>query len=229
VLKANPANVDAHVMLGSVQLLKNQPDLAVQSFKTAIAQQPKYAPAYLALANLYIREKNIDEAEKIVRAGLQQQGDDFSLRQALAGALELKGDHEAAIAEYEGLLKQEPGSLIAANNLASLLSDRRTDKASLERAYSVAAVLRKSQIPSFKDTLGWIDYLRGEYRSAIGLLEDAAAALPHSALVHYHLGMSYAATGQMAKALEKFKRALELEPDRALQEKINEAQKKAAG
>jgi hypothetical protein len=40
-----------------------------------------------------------------------------------------RSDYEAAIAEYEILLKQDPGSLIVANNLASLLSDRRTDKA----------------------------------------------------------------------------------------------------
>jgi tetratricopeptide (TPR) repeat protein len=140
----------------------------------------------------------------------------------------MKGDYDGAIAEYEILLKQDPGSLIVANNLASLLSDRRADKASLERAYALGAVLRKSQLPNFKDTLGWIDYLRGDYKSATALLEEASGALPNSAIVQYHLGMSYMATGQVAKASEQFKKALALAPDSALQEKITTAQKKAA-
>ena len=60
------------------------------------------------------------------------------------------------------------------------------------------------------------------------MLEEAAAALPDRALVQYHLGMSYVATGQLAKASEQFKKALALKPDSALQEKISIAQKKAA-
>ena len=227
-LKTNPANAEAHVLLGSVQLVKNAPDQAVQSFRTAIERQPKDMVGYSALANFYVANRKLDEAEKVIRAGLQQQPDSSVMHMAYAGVLEQKGDYEAAIAEYEILLKQDPGSLIVANNLASLLSDRRTDKASLERAYSLAAVLRKSQVPNFKDTLGWIDYLRGDYKSATALLEEAATALPNRPIVQYHLGMSYIATGQVAKASEQFKKALALAPDSSLQEKIAAAQKKAA-
>ena len=54
-LKTNPANAEAHVLLGSVQLLKNAPDQAVQSFRTAIERQPKDMVGYNALANFYIR------------------------------------------------------------------------------------------------------------------------------------------------------------------------------
>ena len=227
-LKTNPANAEAHVLLGSVQLVKNAPDQAVQSFRTAIERQPKDMVGYSALANFYLANKKLDEAEKIIRAGLQQQPDSAVMHMAYAGVLEQKGDFDAAIAQYEILLKQDPGSLIVANNLASLLSDRRTDKASLERAYSLGAVLRKSQVPNFKDTLGWIDYLRGDYKSATALLEEAATALPNRPIVLYHLGMSYIATGQVAKASEQFKKALALAPDSSLQEKIATAQKKAA-
>ena len=227
-LKANPANAAAHVLLGSVQLLKNAPDQAVQSFKTAIERQPKDMVGYQALAGFYLRSKNLDEAEKVIRAGLQQQPDSPAVHLALAGILEQKGDYEAAIAEYEYLFKQDPGSMIVANNLASMLSEHHADMASLERAASLAAMLRKSQIPSFKDTLGWIDYLRGDYKSATALLEEAAGAMPNRALVQYHLGMSYIGTGQFTKASEQFKKALALEPDSTLQEKIHTAQQKAA-
>ena len=181
VLQSNPDNAEAYVLQGSIQLAKNAPEQAVKSFRTAIERQPKNMSGYQALADFYVREKNNDEAFKVIRAALDQQPDSFAMHLSSAGVMELKGDYEGAIAEYEHLLKQNSGSLIVANNLASLISDHRTDKASLERAYSLATMLRQSPVPSFKDTLGWIHYLRGNYTNAAALLEEAAAALPDRA------------------------------------------------
>ena len=147
---------------------------------------------------------------------------------SLAGILELNGNYEGAISEYEYVLKQQPGSLIAANNLASMLADHRTDKASFERAQSLVAALRKTQVPQFKDTIGWVDYRMGDYKSALPFLQQAAAAMPDLALVHYHLGMGYLAGGQPAKAADEFKAALAKSPSNELAEEINTGLKKTA-
>ena len=142
----------------------------------------------------------------------------------------MKGDHEQAISEYEQLLKLQPGSLVVANNLASLLSDYRTDTASLDRAYTVAAGLRKAQVPQFKDTLGWVHHQRGEHKAALPLLEEAATELPNIALVRYHLGLTYVAVGDNAKAAEQLKKALELAAnDNQLGEKVKAALRKTGG
>ena len=131
---------------------------------------------------MYLSQKNSDEALKTIQAGLHEQPRNFTLRLTLASILESRGDFEGAITQYEAMLKDQPGSMVVANNLASLLSDHRDDKASLERAYTIAAPLARSPVPNFKDTLGWMNYRRGDYRSAIPLLEDAANALPNFAL-----------------------------------------------
>ncbi len=115
-----------------------------------------------------------------------------------------------------------------ANNLASILSDHRTDKAILERAQALAGILRKSQVPQFKDTLGWVSYRLGDFKAAIPMLEEAAAALPNLAVVHYHLGMSYKAIGQDGKAAEEFKTALAKSPSNDLAEAIKAQLKKSA-
>ena len=226
ILADNPANAEALVLMGSIQLAKNAPGEAEKLFKTAIEKKPADAVGYRALADLYARQKKIDDAVNLIRAGLKQQPGIFSLRLSLAGLLETKGEYEPAIAEYESLLKDQPGSLIVANNLASLLADRRTDKASLERANSLALLLKNSDIAQFKDTLGWVSYQRQDYRAALPLLEDAAKRLPNLAMVRYHLGMAYLATGQDDKALDEFKKARTLAPtDAELGAKIDAAQK----
>jgi tetratricopeptide (TPR) repeat protein len=226
VLKANPANAQAHILLGSIKLATNQPNEAYKEFSTAIATDPKDISGYRALANFYLSKQNIDEAQNTIRAGLKQQPDNTTLRLSLAGTLELKGDFEGAIAEYESMRNQDPGSLIAANNLASLLAEHRTDQASLERAQSLATILRNSPIPQFKDTIGWISYLKGEYSTAVPLLETAVAALPNRAEVHYHLGMAYIATNKLDKAAEQLNAALNQTLDPELKIKIQTALKK---
>jgi len=228
-LKANPQNAEALVLLGSLHLLNNHPDEAVKNFNAAIKAQPKDPAGYRALAFVFARDKKFDNAIATLKTGIEQQPTSFALHLELASILETKGDYEGAISEYEVMLKQNPGSMIVANNLASLLTDHRTDKASLDRANTLGRMLAKSQIPQFKDTLGWIDYRRDNYPSAVSLLEDAKQALPNNPLVHYHLGMSYLATGQDAKANEQFEKARALAPkDSDLLTKIDAALKNHA-
>ena len=225
-LKANPSNADAQVLLGSIALAKNDQDQAIADFEMAIKQQPKNAGGYRALADLYVRQNRQDDALKVIRQGIEQQPQSSPLRLTLADLLVVKGDYDGAIAENETLLKQDPGSMVVANNLATLLADYRTDKASLDRAGSLAVLLTKSQIPQFKDTFGWVAYRRGEYRIAVSSLEGAVADLPNNAMVRYHLGMSYLALEQDVKAREQFNKARELAPNDAdLMMKIDTALK----
>jgi tetratricopeptide (TPR) repeat protein len=225
-LKANPANAEALVLMGRVQLAKNDAGKAVENFSAAIKQQPKDVNGYRALADLYAFQRKYDDALSVIRSGIEQQPKNFDLHLTLAGLLEAKGEFEPAIAEYESLLKDQSGSMIVANNLASLLADHRTDKTSLDRANSLAAVLAKSDIPQFKDTIGWIAYQRADYTAAVSSLEDAVTKLPNNPLVHYHLGMAYLAVRQNAKATEQFKIARDQAPNDAdLKAKIDAAAK----
>ena len=89
-------------------------------------------------------------------------------------------------------------------------------------------MLRKSEVPFFKDTLGWVYYQRRDYKNALTLLEEAAAALPGVAAVRYHLGMAYLADGQTEKGVEQFNTALGLTTDNVLQSKLRAAKEKAA-
>jgi tetratricopeptide (TPR) repeat protein len=227
VLTKNPNNANALVRMGSIQLSNGSADDARASFLSAIKAQPKDIIGYHALADLYIAQRSYDEAIKVLRSGLAQRPDAMPLQMILASAFERKAEYESAISEYQSLLDKEPGNLVAANNLASLLLDHRTDNASLKKAQSLAVYLRKLEVPQFKDTLAWASYYQGDYRTAVALSEEASAALPDQPSVRYHLGMSYIASGQLSKASEQLKKALQLASEAPLVEQIRSALKKA--
>jgi pentatricopeptide repeat protein len=229
MLKTNPANAQGYALLGSLQLVNNEPDQALTSYRTAIEVQPNSEIGYAALADYYLRQKKFDDAAAAIRVGLERRPDSANLHLVMGEVLEQVADYEGAISEYQHALDSDPSSLVASNNLAYLLADRRSDKASLERASSVASVLRKSPVSNFKDTLGWIAYRQGDFRAAVQLLEEAGAALPKSPSVHFHLGMAYLAAGGSGAAAEQLKLALAQEPDSELKAKILAALKKASG
>jgi tetratricopeptide (TPR) repeat protein len=225
-IKANPANADALVLMGLTKLARNAPDQAVTSFKAAIEKQPKNPVGYSALANYYIGRKDYDSAMAVLQNGIREQPSAANLRLSQAAIFEARKDFDKAIAEYDAMFKDDPGSMVVANNLASLLTDRRSDQASLDKAAVVSAVLAKSQLPQFKDTLGWVYYRKGDFRRALPLLEEAVNGLPQHGWARYHLAMAYAATGDHTKAAEQFTKADELAgDDTELKEKISIAKK----
>ena len=213
VIDVNASNAEVYVLLGLTSRARNRTEEAVYRFQKAIAVQPKSPLGYRSLAEENARSKKWNDAIKVIDDGLKVIPNDFDLRQFKASVLEQNGDINGAISLYEQLLKERPGSMIVANNFASLLSDHRTDKDSIESAYVAALVLAKSDVPQFQDTLGWLYYLRGDYRNARSLLEQAIGAMPNSAVVCFHLGMTYKALGEHVKAREQLKMAADLEPN----------------
>jgi Tfp pilus assembly protein PilF len=224
VVAKNPADIQAQILLGSVYVTDSKPDLAEATFVAAAAND-KGVQGAVALAQYYMVLGKLDKAEATAQDALGRQPDSAAARLLLAGVFERAARFEEAISEYETLFKQDPASPIVANDLASLLSERRGDKASLDRAYDIAQRLVGSRIPQYMDTVGWIDHLRGDYASALPLLKSAAEQLPGVALVQYHLGMTLAKLGQASLAKASLEKALAVTPplDPSDAARVNEA------
>lgn len=219
-----PSNPMPLVLLGQLQVARGALADAEKNFVAAVALAPSDSSTHERLADFYFRQKKLDKALATVDAGLKSLPGNASLRLTRGGILDAKGDHDAAIAEFEQVLKEQPGSLAAANNLASLLLDYRTDKASLDRAQSMVDRLKGVKVPQFLDTLGWALHMRGDHNAALPLLEQAKAQLPSEPSVRFHLGMLYRAMGQETKALEELKAASLLVADESvLKRKIQSA------
>lgn len=210
VLATNPANLDARIMQGQLFAANGDKQKAVESFKMVISQAPKSVLGYQQLAGLYMHDKQKEEAQQIISQGLAVAPNDFGLRLTQAGVFESSEQFDDAIKTYEVLIKERPESEVIINNLVSLITDHRTDKASLDRANTLAQRLGRSEVPYFKDTLGWANYKVGKLGDAVSHLESATKALPDVAIFQYHLGMAYKANADKPKARKALEKALRL-------------------
>lgn len=224
----NPQNAQLLVLFGQTKLAEKKDDDAINSFKAAIALQPQDPIAYNALLGFYVDRKDLDAAADIIKTAREKVPGDISFEISAGSVKLLKGDVDGAISDYEGILKESPNSLIAANNLASVLADYRSDPGSLARAAALSQALKASNLPQFQDTVGWVLYKQRNYKDAISVLEGAVKSAPRFSVAHYHLGMSYTAVGRRGEAADQLKIASDLEPDGTeLKDSIRAALKQA--
>jgi cellulose synthase operon protein C len=219
LLQGDPANVPAYLLLGSIHAAENKTVQAEALYRDAIAAVPEDARAYEALVNLLSSQGQEAEAAAVAVEGLEAAGPTPHLQFALAGFAEAHGDIPRAVALYEAVHQADPGNLVAANNLASLLTtgvaanpaDRSAAEAArLEQAVGIAQNLKEVGLPPLQDTYGWILFLQGEASAAYSYLEPAARGLPDNAQAQYHWAEAAHALEDWDTAKAAFGRALEL-------------------
>ncbi len=213
LLAEEPGNRDLVFINATVQAITGDLKNAETGFRAVLAAEPGRADVWLALYRALKGDPSrAADAAKVLEEGLAAVPQSPELRWAKAGVLESADDIEGAIAIYEELYKQNSANPVVANNLASLLSNYRTDADSLKRAEVIARRLRGSSVPAYQDTFGWIAYQNGSFDLAVKELARAAVGLPQDPTVQYHLAMAYLATKKPAEAAKKFAEALALIP-----------------
>jgi tetratricopeptide (TPR) repeat protein len=205
----NPDNLGLKQALATTQLAAGDLDGAKVSYREVTAAAPRRAvEAWQQLIRIANRQGNPEEADAIIEEALAATDNNANILWAKASRLEQLGDIDGAIAIYENLYAQNSGSIVVANNLASLLSTYRDDADSLERAWVIARRLRDIDNPALQDTYGWTLFRRGEVEEALPYLESAAAGLENDPMVQAHLGFAYAALERNDAALAQMQKAV---------------------
>ncbi|MEM6355356.1 MAG: tetratricopeptide repeat protein [Pseudomonadota bacterium] len=214
VLVENPGNVQARLLQASVELREGNGDLAKEMVERVNADFPNQPAPYLFLAQSELRDGNLDRAYEIASAGVDETGA-LNLRLIIAGIDEKRGNVDGAIAQYDAIFTARPDSMVAANNLASMLSMHKADDPeAVQRARTIALRLRSSDVPEMQDTFGWTLYLNGDYRGALQALKPAAEKLPENPIVLYHYGMTLKALERNDEARSVLDRAAALADDK---------------
>ncbi len=166
--------------------------------------------AFLASRNY---EAAVKEFQKVVSIDPYNIAAHSNLGYAYVGS----GDEAGAIAEFEQVIMLAPEEPLGYNNLAYIYID---NVIYLDEAVEMAkkAVALSPGNGAFRDTLGWAYYQLGDFESAIEELTRALELMGEEdrpwdrALVHYHLGMAYAAESRWIKSREHLSKALDLDP-----------------
>ena len=199
----------AHGLLGELLLTKGDTAGAEAHFLAAARVNPKWSLPWFHLSTLRMAANQKREAQALLKQGLQAGPESEELRLMLATSLTETGDVDAAIAEYETILHVAPQAVLAANNLAALLIDRRGDPRSLERALTLCRDFeRAAPNPFFLDTLGWVHLKLGHRDEALRVMKLAVDKAPAHPVLNFHLGSAYLQNGHKDEAKAHLQRAL---------------------
>jgi tetratricopeptide (TPR) repeat protein len=201
-------NAFAPNIKGELLLVQKDSPGAQAAFRMAIDRSPTWWIPYRGLAAAQFVAKDPDAAVATLRTaqGAVAQPDQAGIE--LASYFEKMGKPEDAEREYESIVRRDPQSDVAANNLAMLLVTYGKDAASIDRAKSIASRFAESSNPSYLDTYGWVLLKHGEAAASAAVLQRVVSQVPGAPVALYHLGMAQAQAGRSAQALDSLTRAV---------------------
>lgn len=212
-IAAEPEDIRALILRAELHLLAGDAPAAETILRDIVDIAPQDQTSHAVLARFLLATGRTDDAIAQARTGVAETTSNGVLRLFLASLYEMRGEYDAAIEQYEGLYEQQPNSLVAANNLASLIAEfREDDPEAIDRASRIARRLRGSSVPHFQDTYGWIAFLANDLATALPNLEAAAQGLPNNALVRYHYGRALLASGEVERGQAELEAALAIDP-----------------
>lgn len=208
ILEKDATNALAHNLAGGVYQQQGNDGAAEAAFRRGIEASEMGAASYSSLAKLYMSQGRAKDAVEVYRQGISASERDKGLRVQLSVLLNRLGRHREAMEELEEILKEDPGYIAAANNLAMLLADHQNDEAGLERALQLSRAFETTRNPGLRDTIGWVRYRRGEYGRAAELFDEILKDAPDVPEFNYHAGMVYLEAGRTRDAKHSLGKAV---------------------
>ncbi len=211
------SNVIALLLLSNALARKADFDEALRVLADLRRLAPGYAPAAFAEGEVHTSRKAEAEARAAYAKAAELDSQFAPAFIRLATLHMTSGDLAAAEGVYRHLMNIAPNSPLAFNELAVLLADQGRD---LNAALGFArkAVELGGRNGAFQDTLGWVQYKRGEFAEALRSFQTALA-LPLDPrfvpAVRYHLAFAKHKTGSQAEARQELEALLKLAPNAA--------------
>ncbi len=183
-------------------------------------------PYALAGVSLMMRQK-FQEALPFFEKGVPLTNENLALKSQfysyMADCYYNLDSVQQAFSLFDEVLKINPNDILVLNNYAYYLS-LRGENLGLAENMSSRAVAMEADNPTYLDTYAWVLYKRGDYSQAKFYIKLAIEKSKEPSDVLYeHYGDILFRMGEKEEAMKMWKKALELNPDAAieLREKIN--------
>ena len=209
LFEEDPDNTEVLQALQDMYARANQMPTFVSKLELHLASHPQDVDVAGRLANVYVSQKRVGEAIRLVDATRAAVSKDADLLYAVAQLYTLLNQKQSAEDTLAAVIRLDPENAGANNDLGYSWAD---DGKHLGRAEQLirTAVSVEPDNQSFLDSLGWVLYKRGKFDQAKVALEQAIgpAAFPdpvvldHLGDVLYRLHDGEAATRQWQRSLK---------------------------
>jgi tetratricopeptide (TPR) repeat protein len=196
-----PADLaSCNVILATLYDSLGEADKGQTLVEMAIRSAPKDAEPYLQQAAALARKKEITNALAFLDRGIAAGAPREVLLLERAQVLKSDGQIDSAVASYRDLLRINPKSTIAANEIANLLADQKPlDKDALRQALDLLQKNAPLKNQAILDTLAWSNYRLGDPGKAKELLVLANVNQSSSPQLRFHYGAVLVALGDFVK------------------------------
>ena len=196
----------------------------------AIAQLDKLSREYktdalavITKGDMLREDQKFDDAVDAYTEALKRseplQNSDWPLLYARGISYERAGVWDNAEADFKRALELEPNQPDVLNYLAYswLMMNKNIKQA---REYLETALAARPDDAHIIDSVGWAQYLSGDFGSAVASFEKAVELMPDDPTVNDHLGDAYWRVGRQTEAQFQWKRALTFKPEKESAEAI---------
>ena len=178
-----------------------------------------------SLASYYKSKSEYQMSVKIYKKILDHHDSNDSDLFLYASNLDKIGKWKEARVLFLKLLKKNPQDTYTLNYVSYKLA-LKSQELDLALDLIKKALILDPNNGYFLDTLGWVEYKRNNYNSAVYFLEKSVSILPRSAEVIDHLGDCYFMLNRKKEAIFEWNKALKYETDKNIIKKINAKIKK---
>lgn len=206
LLAKHPDSAHLQGLLGRLALTRGDTAEAERRFAAALERAPDDASALAGRALLEHQRGALPEAIATMDRAAAAAPSNGDYPYIAARMVLDSGDRQAARERFEQVLRDHPGHVGTANDLAFFLAEDGTDLPAAQRHAELAVRLRPT--PETIDTLGYVKLRRGAAEEAVGLFERALARQPDYATARYHLALALIERGEPAAARQALEEAL---------------------
>ena len=209
-LARHPESAEGYFLKGGLQYSNHDAEGAGESLNRSISLRPTPS-TWLLLVRILREAGRMEEAADILSRSLASDpAQEPAVYFELGNIFMQMKRHEEARDWFEKLVALHPDHAPAHNNLAHIHSELLAD---LDKAHANASKARElsPRDPAISDTLGRVEWHRGNYSQAQPLFQEAITGLPGHPTVHYHLAMNHYMMGNLDEATAGLEQALSID------------------
>ncbi|MBN2402220.1 MAG: tetratricopeptide repeat protein [Spirochaetes bacterium] len=215
--------LEVQIHIGYLYSQLNNFENAAQYIDAAIKQEPNNPKPYFFKGLALSRNNEFPEAEILFRKAIELKQDDDTYYFYLATVQEKQNKIDDTIKSLKKAIEYNPENAMVFNYLGYLYAENNINlDESIELIQKALAIAPSNG--AYLDSLGWAYYKKGDIKLALKKLLLAEKRLDKEKspdpVVYDHIGDAYKKMGETEKAVEYWKKSVDLQKNSKIEEKI---------